>query len=74
VLTYTVNRQQWLPALPPPYVIAVVGLDDDPDLRVTSRVVDVGLDEICIGMRIRVHFERCADIWLPLFVPDRELP
>jgi hypothetical protein len=25
-------------------------------------------------MRIRVHFERCADIWLPLFVPDRELP
>ncbi len=72
VLTYTINRQQWLPALPPPYVIAVVGLDDDPDLRVTSRVVDVGLDEMCIGMRVRVYFQQRDDVWLPLFVPDRQ--
>lgn len=72
VLTYTVNRQPWLPSLPPPYVIAVVGLDDDPDLRVTSRLLDVQPEEVSIGMRVRVRFERTGDVWLPLFAPERE--
>jgi uncharacterized OB-fold protein len=72
VLTYTVNRQQWLPRLPPPYVIAVIALDDDPDLRLTSRLTGVDPDEVSIGMRVSVHFEHVEDIWLPLF--ERERP
>jgi uncharacterized protein len=70
VLTYTVNRQQWLPSLPPPYVIAVIGLDDDPDLRLTSRLVDVQPEQVSIGMRVGVCFEEAGDVWLPLFRPD----
>ncbi len=70
VLTYTINRQPWLPSLPPPYAIAVIGLDDDPDLRVTSRLVDVAPEEVSIGMRVRVMFEQAGDIWLPLFGRD----
>jgi uncharacterized OB-fold protein len=70
VLTYTINRQQWLPTLPPPYVIAVIALDDDPELRVTSRLVDVQPQEVAIGMRVRVRFEPAGDVWLPLFAPD----
>jgi uncharacterized OB-fold protein len=72
VLTYTINRQQWLPTLPVPYVIAVIGLDDDPDLRLTTRLIEVDPDEVSIGMRVSVHFEQAGDIWLPLF--EREKP
>jgi len=70
VLTYTVNRHQWLPTLPPPYVIAVVGLDDDPQLRVTTRLVDVDPAAVQIGMRVHVRFAQAADVWIPLFVPE----
>jgi uncharacterized protein len=69
VLTFTVNRQPWLPTLPPPYVIAVIGLDDDPQLRVSTRLVEVDPEEVRIGMRVQVLFEPCDDIWLPLFRP-----
>ena len=72
VLTYTVNRQQWLPALAPPYVIAVIGLDDDPELRVSTRLVDVEPEAVRIGMRVAVVFEPAGDVWLPLFRPDGE--
>lgn len=72
VLTYTINRQPWLPSLPPPYVIAVIGLDDDPDLRLTSRLVDIQPEEVSIGMRVSVRFEEAGDVWLPLFAPERD--
>lgn len=70
VLTYTVNRHQWLPTLAPPYVIAVIGLDDDSELRVSTRLVDVEPEAVCIGMRVAVVFEAAGDVWLPLFRPD----
>lgn len=70
ILTFTVNRQPFLSALPPPYVIAVVGLDDDADLRVTTRLIDIDPDEVCIGMRVAVVFEQADDVWLPLFTPE----
>jgi uncharacterized OB-fold protein len=70
VVTYTINRQSWLPSLPPPYVIAVIALDDDADLRLTSRLVDVRPEEVSIGMPVSVRFEQADDVWLPLFGPD----
>jgi uncharacterized protein len=70
VLTYTVNRHPWLPSLPPPYVIAVIGLDDDSDLRVTTRLLDVDPEFVTVGMRVRVRFEQAYDVWLPLFAPE----
>ncbi len=70
VLTYTVNRQQWLPNLPPPYIIAVVGLDDDPELRVSTRLVEIEPEAVHIGMRVEVVFEPAGDVWLPLFRPE----
>ena len=69
VLTYTINRQPWLPKLPPPYVIAVIALDDDPDLRLTSRLIEIEPEEAAIGMRVSVRFEAVDDVWLPLFGP-----
>lgn len=72
VLTCTVNRQPWLPTLPPPYVIAVIELDEEPDLRLTTRLIDIEPEDVTIGMRVAVRFEHVDDVWLPLFVKEGE--
>jgi uncharacterized protein len=70
VLTYTVNRHQWQPQLPADYTIAVVELDDEPGLRLTTRLVGLAPEDVHPGLRVAVQFERVADVWLPLFHPE----
>jgi uncharacterized OB-fold protein len=70
VLTYTINRQVWERGLESPYVVAIVGVDEQPGLRLTTNIVNCDVDEVYIGMRVRVVFDHCEDVWLPLFEPD----
>nr|WP_202422461.1 OB-fold domain-containing protein [Gordonia sp. SID5947] len=71
VVGLTVNEQQWLPSFPPPYVIAVVALDDDPSVRLTTNIIGCDAADVGIGSRVRVTFEQADDdIWIPLFEPD----
>jgi acetyl-CoA acetyltransferase/uncharacterized OB-fold protein len=72
LLSFTVNHQPWLPSHPPPYVIAIVALAEDPDIRLTTNIVDCTAEELRIGMALKVRFEQHDDVWLPLFVPDRD--
>ena len=72
VLTYTVNRQVWEPGLEAPYVIAIVGLDEQPGLRLTTNIVNCAIEKVTIGMRVSVVFELHGDVWLPLFEPEPE--
>ncbi len=53
----------------PPYVIAIVGLDEDPRIRLTTNIVVDDPTEVVIGSRVRVIFEQHDDVWLPLFEP-----
>jgi uncharacterized OB-fold protein len=70
--TYTVNHQQWIPGFDPPYVVAIVELPEQEGLRLTTNLVRYGdLDQVAIGMPVRVTFEHWDDVWLPLFEPDR---
>lgn len=69
VATFTINRHAWEPGLEDPYVIAIVELDEQPGLRLTTNIVNCGIDAVHIGMRVRVLFEHCEDVWLPLFEP-----
>src|SRR5690606_677390 len=39
VFTFTVNHQQYHPEVPPPYVIAIVELDEQPGLRLPTNLV-----------------------------------
>jgi acetyl-CoA acetyltransferase len=64
-----VNEQQWLPDLPPPYVIATVALAEDPDVRLTTNIVGCAPDEVRIGQQVAVRFEESGDVRLPLFEP-----
>src|SRR5712672_4740569 len=61
VLTYTVNRQVWEAGLEAPYVIAIVGIDEQPGLRLTTNIINCTIEEVRIGMRVRVLFEHCED-------------
>jgi uncharacterized protein len=72
VATFSINVHQWFPGFPPPYVVAIVELDDDPDVRLTTNIVGCPVDEVVIGMPVAVVFERRDDVWIPLFrpVPD----
>ncbi|MQY27813.1 thiolase C-terminal domain-containing protein [Nocardia aurantia] len=69
VAGYTVNAQQWSPDLPPPYVIATVALAEDPDVRLTTNIVDCDPAEVRVGQQVAVRFDRHEDVWLPVFAP-----
>jgi uncharacterized OB-fold protein len=69
VFTYTVNHQQFHPEVPPPYVIAIVELAEQPDLRLPTNLVDVDPDDLACGMPVQVLFERSGDVYVPLFQP-----
>ena len=72
VAGFTVNHQQWLADFPPPYVIAVVALEEDDGVRLTSNIVGCRAEDVRIGMAVRVLFEKAGDVYVPLFEPDPE--
>ncbi|MGA5704117.1 thiolase C-terminal domain-containing protein [Peterkaempfera bronchialis] len=74
VVGFTVNHQQWLPTMPPPYVVAIVALEEDEEARLTTNIVHCAPEDVRIGMRVRVVFEQHDDVWIPLFEPDPDVP
>jgi uncharacterized OB-fold protein len=70
VEAFTINHQQWHPAFEPPYVVAVVSLEEDRAVRITTNIVGCSPDDVHIGMPVQVTFEQHDDVWLPVFVPD----
>ena len=67
--SFTVNHKQWLPHLPVPYVVALVSLVEQDDVRLVSNITHCAPDQVFIGMKLRVYFEQVEDIWIPLFRP-----
>jgi len=72
VAGFTVSHQQWLPQFPPPYVVAIVALEEDDGVRLTTNIVHCAIEDVRIGMPVRVLFEKATDVYLPLFEPDPE--
>ena len=56
VVTYTINHQAWLPALPVPYVVAIVGLAEQAGLQFLSNVVRCPPESVHIGMRVKLRY------------------
>ena len=70
VATYTVNHQPWYPGLDPPYVVAIVAIEEDPSVRLMTNIVGCPPEAVRIDMPVRVAFEQYADdVWLPFFAP-----
>jgi uncharacterized protein len=68
VHSFTVNHQQWIPGSDP-YVIGLVAIDEQPDVRLMTNLVDCEPDEDLIGTPVQVVFEPNDDVYLPLFRP-----
>src|SRR5262249_30088186 len=68
VHSYTVNHQPW-DGSGDPYVIALVAIDEQPDVRLTTNLVVIKPDAVQIGMPVEVVFEDRAPVFLPLFRP-----
>lgn len=81
VAAYTINQQPWIPGLDPPYIVAMVELADEPDVRLITNVVGVALEDIGVGLEVEVFFEdwtamsgeEDTRVWLPLFRPVSEV-
>jgi uncharacterized OB-fold protein len=69
VATFTINIQPWIPGFDPPYVIAIVEIEEQAGLRLMTNIVDCAPEDVSIGMPVQVRFEQYDDVWLPLFAP-----
>jgi uncharacterized protein len=69
VATYSVNVHPWYPSFPPPYIVAIVEIEEDPGVRLTTNIVGCSLEAIHVGLAVEVLFEHCEDVWIPLFKP-----
>jgi uncharacterized OB-fold protein len=64
----TLNVHGWIPGSEP-YLIGLVAIDEQPDVRLTTNLVGVEPGEVTTGMALEVVFEPNDDVWLPLFRP-----
>jgi uncharacterized OB-fold protein len=69
LVAYTCNVQEWIPGSEP-YLIGLVAIDEQDDVRLTTNLVDVEPDEVRDGMAVEVVFEQHEDVYLPLFRPS----
>jgi len=67
VYTYTVNRYPWLEGWDVPYIAAIVELEEQEGLRVTSNLVGCDPEQVRIGDRVQVVFSPQGEYWVPLF-------
>jgi uncharacterized OB-fold protein len=71
VHTFSINHQAWMPGLEPPFVLAVVRLPEQEDLRITTNIVNCSPDDVTFGMPVQVLFEAHTEdeVWIPVFEP-----
>ena len=70
VWTYTVNRHPFHPSVPVPYVVAIVELAEQPELRIVANIIGCRPEDVYIGMKVYVSFEVQGEIFAPVFEPE----
>jgi uncharacterized OB-fold protein len=75
VYSFTVANREFAPGIKPPYVVALVDLEEQESLRIVTNLVNVAARDVRIGMGVRVLF--CdleldgEDVTLAYFEPDQ---
>lgn len=69
VVTFTINHKAWVPELTEPYVLALVAIAEQDDVRIPCNIVDCAPDAVDFDMEVEVVFEQAEDLWVPLFRP-----
>jgi uncharacterized OB-fold protein len=70
VETFTVNHKQWLPGLPDRFVLALVRIAEQDDVRLVTNIIGCDPDTVTFDMPVTVQFEQAEDLWIPLFAPE----
>ncbi len=67
VFSFVVYQRTYHPAIPAPYVVALIELEEGPKL--ISNIIGCAPKDVEIGMSVRVHFETKDGFLLPRFTP-----
>jgi uncharacterized OB-fold protein len=70
VESFTVNHKQWVPGLPERFVLALVRIAEQDDVRLVTNIVGCPADSVTMDMPVKVLFEQHEDLWLPFFEPE----
>lgn len=70
VTSFTVNHKPWVPGLQTPYVLALVSIVEQEDVRLVTNIVGCAPEEVSMGMKVKVRFEQLDDVWVPFFAPE----
>ena len=49
ICTFTINHQVWMPGPEPPFVVAIVTIEEDPSIRLTTNIVGCKPEEVSGG-------------------------
>lgn len=69
VFSFSINHKRWVPGLPVPYVLALVTIAEQDDVRLVTNIVDCAPEDVRFGMAVEAVFEPVEDLWVPLFRP-----
>lgn len=69
VTSFTINHKQWVPGLPVPYILALVTIEEQDDVRIPCNIVDCAAEDVTFDMAVEVLFEPHEDVWIPFFRP-----
>lgn len=70
VFTYCVVRQQIMPGIPAPYIVALVEIEEQRGVRLTANLLDCQPEQVYIGMPVEVTFQEIdEELALPQFRP-----
>jgi uncharacterized OB-fold protein len=67
VVGFTVNHQPWSRDVEVPYVVAIVALEEQADLRLMTNLPRTPIAEVRVGLPVKVFFEQHGEIFVPLF-------
>lgn len=69
LIGFSVSHRFGLPGLTPPYTVAHVAIEEDPRVKLFTRIIDADPETLQIGQQLEVVFEQVEDVWFPLFTP-----
>lgn len=67
VVGFTINHQAWIPGVEVPYAVAIVELEEQSDLRLMTNLPRTPIEEVRVGLPVKVFFEEIGRVFLPQF-------
>jgi uncharacterized OB-fold protein len=67
VVGFTVNHQPWIDGVAVPYVVAIVELEEQSDVRLMTNLPYTPIEAVRVGLPVKVFFEQNGAFYIPLF-------